>query len=318
MTRLPDYDELPLTDRGVRSAWGLLGAEDSKGLIGLLHSEHVLGASQLIRRGAVFPLDAPLDYFDPPLFGRPQLRREAQVRNRWAMNEVLHDFNPQSSSQWDALSHVAFAPDAFYNGASVDDILEGGRNTIDHWARHGIVGRGVLLDLQRTAVERGEEYDPGSSHAFSVSDVEAARERAGLDLADGDILILRTGFFEWYSRQSTEERGRISSREGLAACGLEHTEEMARYLWNTHASAVASDCPSVEVWPMDHSDDAWPFGCLHQILIGQFGLALGELWSLEALADDCERDGVCEFMLTSAPLNAPGSFGSPANAIAIK
>ena len=68
---------------------------------------------------------------------------------------------------------------------------------------------------------------------------------------------------------------------------------------------------------MDHSADAFPFGCLHQVLLGQFGMAIGELWSLEALAEDCARDGVHEFLLTSAPLHA-NSFGSPANALAIK
>ena len=93
---------------------------------------------------------------------------------------------------------------------------------------------------------------------------------------------------------------------------------MARYLWDTHAAAVASDCPSVEVWPMDHSPGLFPFGSLHKVLLGQFGMAIGELWWLEELADDCASDGVHEFLLTSAPLNTRGGYGSTANALAIK
>ena len=37
-----------------------------------------------------------------------------------------------------------------------------------------------------------------------------------------------------------------------------------------------------------------------------------------ALASDCAADGIYEMFLVSAPLNAPGGIGSPANAVAIK
>jgi hypothetical protein len=47
-------------------------------------------------------------------------------------------------------------------------------------------------------------------------------------------------------------------------------------------------------------------------------MALGELWWLKDLADDCASDGVYATFLVSAPLNAPGGIGSPANAVAIK
>lgn len=54
------------------------------------------------------------------------------------------------------------------------------------------------------------------------------------------------------------------------------------------------------------------------MLIGQFGMALGELWWLADLAADCAADGIYEMLCVSAPLNAPGGIGSPANAVAIK
>jgi hypothetical protein len=47
-------------------------------------------------------------------------------------------------------------------------------------------------------------------------------------------------------------------------------------------------------------------------------MALGELWWLDDLADDCAQDGIYECLLTSAPLNAKGGIGSPPNALAIK
>jgi kynurenine formamidase len=93
---------------------------------------------------------------------------------------------------------------------------------------------------------------------------------------------------------------------------------MARYLWDAHVAAVVADNPSVEVWPYDASDAAFPFGFLHRVLIGQFGMALGELWWLDDLALACRRDGRYEVFLTAAPLNVPGGVGSPANALAFK
>jgi hypothetical protein len=47
-------------------------------------------------------------------------------------------------------------------------------------------------------------------------------------------------------------------------------------------------------------------------------MALGELWWLKDLADDCALDGTYESFLVSSPMNAPGGIGSLANATAIK
>lgn len=316
---LPAYDDLPSARGGGRSAWGLFGKDDNVGLFNLVSDEVTREAAALVRRGRVFSLNAPNSFLDPPLFGRPRLSVEQElVREGRALNEVYNDFNPQSSSQWDALAHVAFDEDSFYNGATLSQALAGTRNTIDAWASRGIATRGVLLDLARDADARGRPFDPGSSHAFSVEDLESARSAGGVSFRPGDVIVLRTGFMAWYQTLRAEDRERISSREELTACGIEHTEAMARYLWDSHAAAVACDCPALEVWPMDHREESFPFGCLHQVLLGQFGMAIGELFWLEELADDCAADGVHEFLLTSAPLNTVGGFGSTANALAVK
>jgi len=104
----------------------------------------------------------------------------------------------------------------------------------------------------------------------------------------------------------------------VVAPGLVHAEAVCEYLWDSHAAAIACDTYGVEVFPADRSAQAHPFGFLHSMLIGQFGMALGELWWLSDLAADCAADGVYEMFAVSAPLNAPGGIGSPANAVAIK
>ena len=81
---------------------------------------------------------------------------------------------------------------------------------------------------------------------------------------------------------------------------------------------MAGDCPALEVWPPDFRPEAWPFGFLHQMLLGRLGIAIGELWALGELARDCRADGRYEAFLTSAPMHLPGAIGSPPHAIAIK
>jgi kynurenine formamidase len=315
MAELPSYDELPPAPQGGRSAGGVFGAEDNVGLFNLQTPERVLEAARLIRRGALFPLDAPVDAFSPPIAasrGAPR-HRVLHVPGTFGFDDVLDNFFPQGSSQWDSLGHVGYAPDMFYNGATEEDVATGRRNTIDHWARRGIAGRAVLLDMVATLADDGRPYDPGTNAAFTVDDLELARKRSGVEFQPGDVLLIHTGFAAWWVDQPPAERWK--QNRAPSTPGVANGEEMCRYLWNSHVSAVASDTFAVEATPLRRDEVT---GFLHRMLIGQFGMALGELWWTEDLAVDCAADGVYEMFFTSAPLNSPGGIGSPPNALAIK
>ena len=195
-------------------------------------------------------------------------------------------------------------------------MASGRRNTIEHWSRHGIAGRGVVLDLVRTLGEAGRPYEIGTSTTFGVDDLEQARKRAGVEFRPGDILLLHTGFAAWYVGQPPGERFRVAramttpgdrrrARRCAGTCGTPTSPRWPR------------DTFAVEAFPPAFGEPP-PGGFLHRMLIGQFGMALGELWWLEDLAADCADDGVYEVFLVSAPLNAPGGIGSPPNAVAIK
>jgi len=56
---------------------------------------------------------------------------------------------------------------------------------------------------------------------------------------------------------------------------------------------------------------------LHDFLLPGWGMPIGEMWDLEALAAECERQQRWTFFLTSSPLNLPGGVASPPNALAI-
>jgi kynurenine formamidase len=134
-----------------------------------------------------------------------------------------------------------------------------------------------------------------------------------VEFRPGDILLVHTGFASWYLNQPMNVRAELSRT--YATPGLASGEEMCRYLWDAHVSAVASDTFAVEVFPPKRASAT---GFLHRMLIGQFGMALGELWWTEDLAADCAEDAIYEVFLVSVPLNAPGGIGSPPNALAVK
>lgn len=111
------------------------------------------------------------------------------------------------------------------------------------------------------------------------------------EVCTGDVLLLHTGFLHWYGGQDLMERRRMCRRESLTAPSVEHSAEMAEYLWDLHVAAVVTDAPAVEVWPPDERPEAWPFGFLHQVLLGELGMGLDELWWLHDLAEDSSRTG---------------------------
>jgi kynurenine formamidase len=234
------------------------------------------------------------------------------------MDDMYNRFYPQASSQWDALCHVAHPEYGFYNNRRAEEFTgkEGTKNGIEHWARKGIVGRGILFDCERYFTDIGRDYDPAKTIDISVDDLEGMRESVGIEYEEGDILLLRTGWMSWYDNSSLETRRTIAedSLNLVKSPGLAGGDDMAEYLWDSRFAAVASDTSALEAWP-----HPWEVGkYLHFSALALLGMPIGEMWFLDELAKDCATDGSWTFLLVSAPLNKLGGVGSPPNAIAIK
>jgi kynurenine formamidase len=314
--RLPSYDELPYKPGNPpRSSWGLWGDDDQLGTINLLTPERVAAAAKLARKGAVFALNWNLEKPSTPLFFRQTLRHTITNPGGSGHDDIYENWNTQSSTQWDGLRHVGHPQHGFYNGVRPDQInhAPGSPNGIEHWARRGIAGRGVLVDFARWAKANGVDANPATSFAISPAQFQEAARTQGVTFQPGDILLFRTGWIEWYNELSDRKRFELGHSLAFQCIGFEHSEDTLRFLWDNHFAAVASDNTSIEAWP--HDPD---FGFLHQTLLPLFGLPLGEMFNLDPLAADCAADGVYEFLFTSAPLNKQGGVASPANALAIK
>jgi kynurenine formamidase len=324
-SRLPAFDELPEAagpslGAGAsphRSAWGIFGEHDEIGTWNLVTPEKTAEAATMVRKGAVFSLNAPLDVLPRSLFWfRSAPRRtmfDCSGGIRLSYDEYLDNFCPQASSQWDGWRHIAHPAAGFYNGRTHDEVLAERSPVlgIQNLAERGIATRGVLLDVGRHCEAAGAPIDLHSSFTIDVPLLEACRKAQGVDIRPGDVLIVRTGWLDWVRKQAAPVQTELA--EQLVAPGVLAGEEMARYLWDAHVAAIAGDAIAVESWPIDRDR-----GFLHIQLIVYFGMTLGEMWEVEPLAADCAADGVYEFMFTSAPLNIHGGVGSPPNALAIK
>jgi kynurenine formamidase len=317
---LPAYADLPAFEKtGERHAWGVFGAGDQLGTINLLTPERVAAAARLVRRGAVINLSLPLDF--PSTLYRGETRSGYKHRmsvNRGGRDDVLDNFALQGSSQWDGLRHIRYREFGYWGGLQDEDVDGKGLLGMDQWARHGIVGRGVLIDAARYSESSGRPLDATQKTPISGEDIEAIAAAQGVKLEAGDVLLLRTGWLPWFRALSPDEqeglRGRLNPGEdGIDMPGLDPSTATAAWLWDHGIAAIAADNPALEALRVDSE-----VGFQHRRLIALQGMAIGELFDLEALAADCAGDGVYEFMLVSAPLYIPGGVGSPANAYAIK
>jgi hypothetical protein len=321
---LPSYDDLPVTPGAPPgSSWGLWGPDDVFGCLNLLTEERVRAGVASVRKGRVFPLNLELELPGPPLFGRSALEHTVHTVPS-GHDDELSGWNTQSSSQWDGFRHIRHMTHGFYNGVADED------HGVHHWARKGISGRAVLVDVARWRASVGRPLRPDIADPIDDADLHLTLSSQGVEVEPGDILLIRTGWLSWYRSLDAGKRAALAGSGVLYSCGLAPGTETARTLWDLHVAAVAADNPALEVWPpgslleveeglaiREDPDRAHEF-FLHFSLLPLLGLPIGELFDLDGLADDCAADSVYTCLLTSAPLNLAAGVASPPNALAIK
>lgn len=306
------------------SNWGRWGPDDVKGTLNLVTDEHRRAAAALVRRGRVFSLAQQFSMDGPQKGWRRRTNPVHTMLDTGTDAEAGVQGFPhgiggaddvvamplQCSTQWDGLGHI-FDHGRAWNGRRAGEVvtsLGDGVTGIETVAAD-FAGRGVLLDVGRVFGDdpagTGGELPDG--FAITPDHLDATCAALGVEVGPGDLLLVRTG---QYGRVLREGWGDYA---GGAAPGMSFTT--ADWLHSHDVAAVATDTWGFEVRPNEFDVAFQP---LHQVVIPNMGLFVGEMWALEELAADCAADGIHEFLLVAAPLPVTGAVGAPLNPMALK
>jgi kynurenine formamidase len=272
--------------------------------------------------------------------GHPNVNFAVQREDATAI-DVLNDdqvtLTLQYSTQWDGLSHVGALFDtqdngeqrlAYYNGyeAGIDilggdgQIAESGpqqaccaaggsyarRLGIDNYARKGMQGRGVLVDLAR-ALGLGRTI---VDHA-TLQDV---MRHQNVTVEAGDMLVLRTGFAEAIVRMGGRPDHAALEQAGAVLDGSDPA--LLEWITTSGIAAICADNYAVEAYPARTSGAGRSILPLHHHCLFKLGLPLAELWYLKDLAEWLHDHARTRFLLTASPLRLPGAVGSPVTPVA--
>ncbi|MER5185030.1 cyclase family protein [Streptomyces sp. NPDC002896] len=304
------------------SNWGRWGEDDVLGTLNFLDEAKRREGAALVRRGVSFSLSQSFDMNGPqkgwrrrtnPVHTMLDTGTDAALGNQGFPHGIggaddVIAMPLQCSTQWDGLGHI-FDHGFAWNGRRADRVVtsDGDLVTgIEHMAPY-VAGRGVLLDVARVIGDDDGEPELPDGFAITAEHLTATAEAHGVSVGRGDIILVRTGHL------ARARRDGWGDYAGGPAPGLSFTT--AGWLHGSEIAAIATDTWGFEVRPNEFENAFQP---LHQVVIPNMGLLIGEMWDLDALAADCADDGVYEFWLTAAPLPITGAVGSPVNPIAVK
>jgi kynurenine formamidase len=287
--------------------WGRWGADDERGTLNLLTPERVLAATQVCKTGKVYSLALPIQKHGVPILdhrGAPQrlTLTSASDKEPYAnfggapglgANEDVLVIASHSITHMDALSHV-FTEDGIYNGFARDEFsATSGAPHCDIRATGTFAGRGILLDV---AGHQGVDWlEPG--HAITSAELEACADAQGTEVRAGDILLVRTGWLDFFATGNAE-----FAQPGLGV-------DAASFVDDHEIAAVGADNTAIECMPFDDN----VFLAVHIELLVKRGVTLMEHLKLSELA----ADGCHEFFLSVGALPVTGAAGSPINPVAI-
>jgi kynurenine formamidase len=206
----------------------------------------------------------------------------------------------QVGTQFDGLGHVGVrvgGRDLFYNG--FDRATFGrprGLTRLGVEKVGPIVTRGVLIDV--AAFKQLDRLPAG--YVITPEDLRGALARQGVDIAPGEVALIRTGYATLWR---TDNAAYIDRYAGIGMAAAE-------WLASRQVVMVGADNAGVNV----EQEVPGRIEEIHQVLIARYGIYLLENMNLESLASD----QVYEFAFVFAPLKLTGAEGAPGSPLAIR
>lgn len=306
---------------GVPSNWGRWGEDDELGAVNYLTNEQVLRGIRAVEDGETFALGLPIGRpeGDPVWPGRDGTNHymdrdkghyesgKATAHGRaQGADDVVH-MPLHGTTHVDAPGHIWY-DDEMYNGFDANTTKGGlDRCSVDTLGDHGILGRGVLLDIAR---HRGvETLEPGAR--ITLDELRECAAAQDVELEQRDVPVLRTGWLEQYY----DEDG-IDIYEGkFREPGLTHSEELLEWFHEREIPAFGTDTIANEQTISDETGTPIP---LHAGLLRDQGVVFNEMLDLSALAEACDESGRYAFFYVAAPLKFVHGTGSPVNPLAVR
>lgn len=291
--------------------WGHWGPDDEKGTLNYIRPEHLIASASLVRSGRTVSLCLPINTVAGADNPRPSVHYMVKTHDivpehgepRFAGDYLGSEVHGDCRTHLDALCHVAYKG-KLYNGKSPASVTSRGATLMDITAYvHGIIGRGVLLDVPR--FRKVKWLEPGE--AVTTDEIEAVEKFQGVRLGEGDIFLFRTG----HHRRRLELGPWNNNCDGEGQAGL-HVNAMPLL----HERKVAAFLPDGdgETVPSNVEGVAYP---VHALQIASMGMACADNLQFEDLIKICEEEKRWTFMLVAIPLRLPHGTGSLFNPIAI-
>jgi kynurenine formamidase len=305
------------TSAATETNWGRFGPDDERGMLNLLTPEVVLEATRVPKTGKVYSLALPIrragvPYFDyrgaPTRLPLTHQSDDGQFADYGApshmgANEDVLIMASHNETHMDALSHVFFER-KMYNGFPAEAVsAQAGATRLGIEKVGWIVGRAVMLDMVRFY---GAEGWLEGAQGIGSDDLEACARRQGVEIRDRDILLVRTGWIDWFLTQNIRGPADVSL-SNYAQPGL--STDVTSFVDAHDITAIGVDNSAVEV--LGRPDGMFLAG--HVELLVKRGIHLIEHLMLKEMADD----ECYECLLVVAPLPVVGAAGSPVNPIAI-
>ncbi len=172
-----------------------------------------------------------------------------------------------------------------------------------HHARHGLITRGVLLDIAALHgvpwLERG--------YAVMPEELMAAEQQQNVEVRSGDALLVHTGNVAAILAEGPDGVGAAARQAGLHASCLPLLRE--------RDIAVLGNDGIQDVQPSGYGLDF--LRPVHTVALVAMGLWLIDNMELTELAVTCAELGHWEFFFTVAPWRMMGVTSSPCNPVAV-
>jgi kynurenine formamidase len=212
-------------------------------------------------------------------------------------DRVELDAHGLANTHIDALAHVG-VDGAWHGGVSSESVHHDDSSLLS-WARHGLVTRGVLLDVPAL---RGVPY-VDNGQPVSGAELEACARRAGVTIEPGDAVLVYMGRDRWEA-------------EGKAIQPISEAHDGRPGLGPDAATWIADSRLSILCWDMldAHGHGVDTLG-IH-VLIWAIGLALVDNCELH-LAAEALRDRQPVGQLVVAPLAMPRATGCLVNPLLV-